>query len=164
MTACAGEPVIVSIRFRNGVVYPRACGGTFKGALESAKTCGLSPRVRGNPVVRVHYRPPSDTVGRTFFKRVQLVVTPAKIDWAPRRNSQTATERAQKNTSKPKPPSDPQRERKKQAKRDFRKSRKSSGLCLDCSNKARPGRTRCAFCSERQKWYDRARRARGTQS
>ncbi len=51
--ACAGEPLSkISFRFRNRV-YPRVCGGTFKGLEDVLGATGLSPRVRGNPRWRV---------------------------------------------------------------------------------------------------------------
>ncbi len=48
--ACAGEP-----RWPGGVsgsrwVYPRVCGGTTGSANARGTACGLSPRVRGNPL------------------------------------------------------------------------------------------------------------------
>ncbi len=49
--ASAGEPAAVRVLHAAGAVYPRECGGTI--ASLSSKPCiqGLSPRVRGNPVV-----------------------------------------------------------------------------------------------------------------
>ena len=50
--ACAGEPRARAAGERGGSVYPRVCGGTCgdEGALSSI--CGLSPRVRGNLMLK----------------------------------------------------------------------------------------------------------------
>ncbi len=46
--ACAGEPAVSAGRARGSAVYPRVCGGTWRG-LPLCPSCeGLSPRVRGN--------------------------------------------------------------------------------------------------------------------
>ena len=47
--ACAGEPARSGRPGWHPTVYPRVCGGTFKGFIEPAHKRGLSPRVRGNP-------------------------------------------------------------------------------------------------------------------
>ena len=53
--ACAGEPVASHLRLSLGGVYPRVCGGTLAEARANAWNKGLSPRVRGNPVVSEGY-------------------------------------------------------------------------------------------------------------
>ena len=52
--ACAGEPARPSARGRRRRVYPRVCGGTTTPAGLAIPTCGLSPRVRGNPSSSIH--------------------------------------------------------------------------------------------------------------
>ena len=47
--ACAGEPFIFSFSSWILMVYPRVCGGTPTLITMSIPSCGLSPRVRGNP-------------------------------------------------------------------------------------------------------------------
>ena len=51
--ACAGEPGACNERHHQHRVYPRVCGGTtqFPGGVISM--WGLSPRVRGNPMVKL---------------------------------------------------------------------------------------------------------------
>ena len=49
--ACAGEPAGPSGAAPRRRVYPRVCGGTAGDTIEPGKIQGLSPRVRGNPVV-----------------------------------------------------------------------------------------------------------------
>ena len=48
--ACAGEPGACGCRDWDCRVYPRVCGGTARYAVQNAPYCGLSPRVRGNPL------------------------------------------------------------------------------------------------------------------
>ena len=43
-------------------VYPRACGGTSRASRSPTKSCGLSPRVRGNQIVRVKRRPQNRSI------------------------------------------------------------------------------------------------------
>ena len=50
--ACAGEPPRRLLGMRICEVYPRVCGGTRKTAAAPIAPAGLSPRVRGNPLVR----------------------------------------------------------------------------------------------------------------
>ena len=50
--ARAGEPPSTSRRLRRTGVYPRACGGTILTGANMAIATGLSPRVRGNLLVR----------------------------------------------------------------------------------------------------------------
>ena len=47
--ARAGEPRTAWMARKHPWVYPRACGGTARGAPASSASRGLSPRVRGNP-------------------------------------------------------------------------------------------------------------------
>ena len=47
--ACAGEPKNASGLRSWPRVYPRVCGGTCSPEARRTTTCGLSPRVRGNP-------------------------------------------------------------------------------------------------------------------
>ena len=49
--ACAGEPGSPAPATTLGGVYPRVCGGTAGGNAWYRITSGLSPRVRGNPLV-----------------------------------------------------------------------------------------------------------------
>ena len=49
--ACAGEPRQLSDRFSEGEVYPRVCGGALAFGTLEARRQGLSPRVRGSPLV-----------------------------------------------------------------------------------------------------------------
>ena len=49
--ACAGEPPKPTPGANIASVYPRVCGGTRDACSKSEGTCGLSPRVRGNPTL-----------------------------------------------------------------------------------------------------------------
>ena len=49
--ACAGEPSGNPRRPHGGTVYPRVCGGTAPRVAVENVTHGLSPRVRGNPLL-----------------------------------------------------------------------------------------------------------------
>ena len=49
--ACAGEPCMSPPSRLSGQVYPRVCGGTIARLRSTSASCGLSPRVRGNPGV-----------------------------------------------------------------------------------------------------------------
>ena len=49
--ACAGEPVALIHCSLLLVVYPRVCGGTQETGIRVNARQGLSPRVRGNPMV-----------------------------------------------------------------------------------------------------------------
>ena len=49
--ACAGEPAASFVCVCSQTVYPRVCGGTSARVSTSARVMGLSPRVRGNPVL-----------------------------------------------------------------------------------------------------------------
>ena len=51
--ACAGEPYIDEYRHEDTRVYPRVCGGTDSLPKLMNKYDGLSPRVRGNPYIRL---------------------------------------------------------------------------------------------------------------
>ena len=46
--ACAGEPTGGLLSSPSSAVYPRVCGGTRYESVATSRTCGLSPRVRGN--------------------------------------------------------------------------------------------------------------------
>ena len=48
--ACAGEPPIDTASPIAAPVYPRVCGGTAIRSQLNGYMCGLSPRVRGNPL------------------------------------------------------------------------------------------------------------------
>ena len=50
--ACAGEPCSAMRCWSWWSVYPRVCGGTAVGTFTSTYIAGLSPRVRGNQVIR----------------------------------------------------------------------------------------------------------------
>ena len=54
--ACAGEPGKVKTKLSSHKVYPRVCGGTGVNGLFGIVQVGLSPRVRGNPTLRLAYR------------------------------------------------------------------------------------------------------------
>ena len=64
--APAGEPCLPPARCGVFWVYPRACGGTGCGASVDREECGLSPRLRGNPLDK--------TPG---FDRVRSIPAPA---------------------------------------------------------------------------------------
>ena len=49
--ACAGEPHLLNASEISVGVYPRVCGGTLAALATGRHFRGLSPRVRGNPVV-----------------------------------------------------------------------------------------------------------------
>ena len=49
--ACAGEPSVAVWSAVFAEVYPRVCGGTGLPHRRSTGSSGLSPRVRGNPVI-----------------------------------------------------------------------------------------------------------------
>ena len=49
--ACAGEPSGAAARSRRGTVYPRVCGGTGHSLTLTMGDRGISPRVRGNPLL-----------------------------------------------------------------------------------------------------------------
>ena len=53
--ACAGEAGPSGSGFRRRVVYPRVCGGSAKTKMIPGKGQGLSPRVRGKPLLPVPY-------------------------------------------------------------------------------------------------------------
>ena len=55
--ACAGEPVVGHGNPRMDEVYPRVCGGTRCRRRYRLPSAGLSPRVRGNHLVRRQVRP-----------------------------------------------------------------------------------------------------------
>ena len=48
--ACAGEPASCPVLAPGHRVYPRVCGGTPAALAGGPNPCGLSPRVRGNPL------------------------------------------------------------------------------------------------------------------
>ena len=50
--APAGEPTPAATRTSTAAVYPRACGGTSSPIVATLKTAGLSPRLRGNQLLR----------------------------------------------------------------------------------------------------------------
>ena len=54
--ASAGEPLRRGWMNREGGVYPRECGGTRRALAVPLAATGLSPRVRGNPIVCVGVR------------------------------------------------------------------------------------------------------------
>ena len=49
--ACAGEPLVDPLPKRLDEVYPRVCGGTPSALARRQHGWGLSPRVRGNPML-----------------------------------------------------------------------------------------------------------------
>ena len=49
--ACAGEPSVLAQGAGDQPVYPRVCGGTLQYANGRRAIFGLSPRVRGNPIL-----------------------------------------------------------------------------------------------------------------
>ena len=50
--ACAGEPTCSGIVYNHSAVYPRVCGGTAPTLQHHPPKQGLSPRVRGNPLMQ----------------------------------------------------------------------------------------------------------------
>ena len=52
--ASAGEPAGLPIMGRVGWVYPRECGGTSRKSIPMLLANGLSPRVRGNPIIHAY--------------------------------------------------------------------------------------------------------------
>ena len=60
--ACAGEPDEGSNPACETRVYPRVCGGTLVATAASPSTCGLSPRVRGNPNRTPDGKPPGGSI------------------------------------------------------------------------------------------------------
>ena len=60
--ACAGEPRPDGEPARGTAVYPRVCGGTPIELILSAPFPGLSPRVRGNPVLAAIRWPPARSI------------------------------------------------------------------------------------------------------
>ena len=51
--ACAGEPRKAQHKGCTRTVYPRVCGGTYAAVCAMQPRPGLSPRVRGNLLLRV---------------------------------------------------------------------------------------------------------------
>ena len=51
--ASAGEPISSQCNRSNWTVYPRECGGTIHRRYSNGGDSGLSPRVRGNHVIRM---------------------------------------------------------------------------------------------------------------
>ena len=70
--ACAGEPRAVPFAGRGRQVYPRVCGGTWDRLFRRLLLEGLSPRVRGNPGLRLHRPMPARSIpacaGEPFTK------------------------------------------------------------------------------------------------
>ena len=60
--AGAGEPWSGSRGRWGRTVYPRGCGGTVIMSLPSASSTGLSPRVRGNPLITAHGALPNGSI------------------------------------------------------------------------------------------------------
>ena len=60
--ARAGEPGSASSPRSAVTVYPRACGGTGYVMTVAEEMLGLSPRVRGNPLLRPSPRPPCGSI------------------------------------------------------------------------------------------------------
>ena len=60
--ACAGEPHRCCRTGNNRRVYPRVCGGTAAGGTASTPNAGLSPRVRGNHILRLQERIPERSI------------------------------------------------------------------------------------------------------
>ena len=54
--ACAGEPTKRARLAEDSGVYPRVCGGTHQTREASGRQRGLSPRVRGNPLLEVDFQ------------------------------------------------------------------------------------------------------------
>ena len=60
--ACAGEPSNCRMLARASTVYPRVCGGTGLTIAMRESWCGLSPRVRGNPLRANWQRRPNRSI------------------------------------------------------------------------------------------------------
>ena len=60
--ACAGEPSLPEDAIKVTTVYPRVCGGTNAAGRTSHWVSGLSPRVRGNPLMRPPRRKPAGSI------------------------------------------------------------------------------------------------------
>ena len=60
--ARAGEPYYCASLAPLFWVYPRACGGTRHSCTVIAVSVGLSPRVRGNPIVSTGVTPPTRSI------------------------------------------------------------------------------------------------------
>ena len=54
--ACAGEPMAPFCPACRQAVYPRVCGGTAWQTVQKHWMMGLSPRVRGNPLLKMRRR------------------------------------------------------------------------------------------------------------
>ena len=90
--ACAGEPAAYPGRNKTGKVYPRLCGGTWRGCRRGAKSGGLSPPVRGNLINRV---------GHLGFQRSIPACAGEPIQPAPAEPDQRVYPRLCGGTSKP---------------------------------------------------------------
>ena len=97
--ACAGEPEAERRVLAQTRVYPRVCGGTQTPEEWLSLDSGLSPRVRGNPLLRQHRRARRGSIpacageprGRTTSGRISRVYprvcggTRRRITWPARR-------------------------------------------------------------------------------
>ncbi len=76
--ARAGEPLPIGKAGCIGWVYPRACGGTGIITLSEARTAGLSPRVRGNPMPWAHLGPHPGSIPARAGEPMIWLVSPAR--------------------------------------------------------------------------------------
>ena len=60
--ACAGEPGWPTAPESDSRVYPRVCGGTAQLKIGQVRILGLSPRVRGNPALRLPDTPAAGSI------------------------------------------------------------------------------------------------------
>ena len=83
--ASAGEPTTLTIEEAELTVYPRECGGTGNCGHHGGRGCGLSPRVRGNPMVACVILPPQGSNPRECGgTRVRLWLLPCASGLSPR--------------------------------------------------------------------------------
>ena len=82
--ACAGEPPPISTSPRTRAVYPRVCGGTAGWDVVMESAMGLSPRVRGNPVVGLTFTARIGSIPACAGEPAQLAPHAADVGVYPR--------------------------------------------------------------------------------
>lgn len=119
------------------------------------------PRFFGNAH---HPNPTKWTIERTLELDVQLPGKPEPLDPEERQARKRAAIKAWRQRVPDrlrKTPSPEQRTSNARTNQQYRKERNAVGLCLACSEKSRPGFTRCQPCSDKHRAYER-RKARLT--